>query len=177
MSKRFGLVFSVLALFVSTTVLAQTVPVVDRGLTLGEGKGEVGIDFMVGLDKGAAAKRFSTQSSNVSDRYDGVSFAYGLMNELDLGLALYALNYIDGPGAKFGGGYLYGKYAFAEFVGVELGVRFPGEKFGDNRATIVLGVPFKYVLSPGQFALHARPDLWVGLAKGDTPQLDVYFSL
>jgi hypothetical protein len=187
--SRFVSLFCALSLFVPAAASAQEAPaangltpVVDRGIVLPKGTGEVGLDLTVGLSKGVEAKRFFVESQNPAESYSGLSFKYGLIENLELGLATQ-LGYQD-PDFKWGGARIYGKYGFLPFLGAELGIRIPGEKFGDNRVAIDVGIPFKYAVLPGMLAIHARPNLVVGFADknsfaggGKAVQLSIVSSL
>ncbi|MBM4398049.1 MAG: hypothetical protein FJ087_20475 [Deltaproteobacteria bacterium] len=171
--SRFVSLFCVLSLFVAVAASAQEAPaangltpVVDRGIVLPKGTGEVGLDLNVGLTKGVEAKRFFVESQNPAERYSGLSFKYGLIDNLELGLATQ-LGYQD-PDFKWGGAKIYGKYGFLPFLGAELGILLPGEKFGDYRLSLDVGIPFKYAILPGMLAIHARPDLVIGFADKNT---------
>jgi hypothetical protein len=146
-----------------------TVAVVDRGLVMAPGTGEAGLDLSFGMDKSAMFKRIHIAGSNLAARYvEGLYFKYGIIENLEAGLALNALNYTKVGGksdTKFGGGTLYGRYAIMPMLGVDLGIYFPGEKFGDNRVALQLGIPFQYVVMPGQLKVHAALDVWFNLAK------------
>ena len=152
---------------------------VDRGLVVSKGTGEVGLDLSVGLDKGAMGKRFQVASEYEGERYPGISFKYGVIDNLEVGLATvlgfgsdYAAKFpwfgAFSSGFNWGGAKIYGKYAFLPFLGAELGILLPGEKFGDNRLSLDIGIPFKYTIMPGLLSAHVRPDLILGFAKKDT---------
>lgn len=174
MSRKFTLILSALFVLVAATAFAQDpapaanglTPVVDRGIVLPKGSGEVGLDINIGLSKGVVGKRIFVESANPHERYEGLSFKYGLIDNLELGLATQ-LGYQD-PDFKWAGAYIYGKYAFLPFLGAELGIRIPGEKFGDNRVGLTIGIPFQYTVLPGMLQVHLRPDLLVDFKKKET---------
>ena len=61
---------------------------------------------------------------------------------------------------------IYGRYAFLPQFGMELALSVPvDQNQGNNRPTFRLGLPFKWILSPGLLSVHAQPDLMVGFAK------------
>lgn len=61
---------------------------------------------------------------------------------------------------------IYARYAFLPQLGLELALIVPIEQNGgNNRPAFRLGVPFKWILSPGLLSLHAQPDLIVGFAQ------------
>jgi hypothetical protein len=64
---------------------------------------------------------------------------------------------------------IYARYAFLPQLGLELALIVPIEQNGgNNRPSFRLGVPFKWILSPGLLSVHAQPDLIVGFAKTGT---------
>ena len=175
----------------------QVVPMTERPLVLPEGTGEFAVDLLLGLNKGAAGKTFGLATGLASDRYPGVSLAYGVSKRIELGAA-FALVYSKDPqysvgrrlpgwppfiGSGTGGTtlvgpvYIWGKLAVAPPLALEVGLVLPGEQFMNNRAAIRLGVPFKWVFSPGLFSVHVRPDLLLGFAKkGYAANKDVQVS-
>ena len=161
---------------------AQSVPVVDRPLVTPEATGEVGLQFSLGLDQGSAGKRVGFRNEWAGDRYSGISFKYGAMKSLEVGAAVQlgwrdasqpasTPNVTDflvtGDGFKFHGAYVWVKYEFAPFIAGEFGLRVPGEQFNSNRVLLEIGLPFRWIFSPGLFAAHVRPDLILGFAKQD----------
>lgn len=174
-----------LSVFIGLAANAQTVPVVDRPLVIEEGQGEVSLSLSLGLDEDVngvslAGKRFAIRNEWMGDRYGGLAFAYGVAKDVEVGIALQmgwrhqdlpaSLPRVDefrstGDGFKFYGGYIWIKYAFAQFLAGEFGVRFPGEQFNYHRVKFEMGLPFKWVFSPGLLAFHVRPDLFIGIAK------------
>ena len=186
MVKKLSWLVGMMLVVFSATAMAQTVPLADRPLVLEVNKGEVGLDISVGLDKSLMAKRFALKNEYFGDRYSGLSFGYGVIENLEVGLALNLgwkdKKYVGQDGFKFGGAYVYGKYGFHPMVGAELGIRIPGEKFGDNRVGVTVGVPFQYIAMPGVLKIHARPDLLVDFKKkatlggGKAVQLAIVFD-
>jgi hypothetical protein len=209
MSKKlFGLF---VLLMISTTVFAQeaaptpppaeptvaaapaeggTIPLVDRALVLAPGKMAAGFDFTIGLNKDPAIKDMFMKSANLADHYDGLTFSYGVMENLEAGIGINALSYAkdrknvegDDKAMAFGGFALYGKYAIMPMLAAELQVFAPGwssqsktldnpfnnpyvDKFGDQLVGVDIGIPFQYVAMPGMLLIHARPDFNISFAK------------
>jgi hypothetical protein len=209
MSKKlFGLF---VLLMISTTVFAQeaaptpppaeptvaaapaeggTIPLVDRALVLAPGKMAAGFDFTIGLNKDRAMKDMFMKSANLADHYDGLTFSYGVMENLEAGIGINALSYAkdrknvagDDKAMAFGGFALYGKYAIMPMLAAELQVFAPGwssqsktldnpfnnpyvDKFGDQLVGVDIGIPFQYVAMPGMLLIHARPDFNISFAK------------
>lgn len=163
--KKFQMFLGALALVVSTSAFAQTVPMADRGVTLNKGQGEVGLDFTIGLDKSLVGKNMGIYSGFVSDHYSGLSFGYGVIDNLEVGLAIDAMKKTP-AGTDFGGATIYGKYAFIpNMLGAELGIVLPGKNFGDNRLGLDIGVPFQYIAIPGMLKVYVRPDFIIDFSK------------
>jgi hypothetical protein len=163
--KKFQLFLGALALVVSTSAFAQTVPMADRGITLNKGQGEVGLDFTIGLDKGGAGDKYGIYTGFVADHYSGLSFGYGVIDNLEVGLALDAMRHVPGS-TDFGGATIYGKYAFIpNMLGAELGIVLPGKNFADNRLGLDIGVPFQYIAIPGMLKVYVRPDFIIDFSK------------
>jgi len=102
------------------------------------------------------------------DRYPGISFGYGVIDNLQLGFSAPVYAYTKGGQANAGFN-IFGTYQFIDFLAGELQIQLPSfRNFGDYRAQFVIGFPFKYAISKGFFALHARPDFIIWLPKKDT---------
>lgn len=184
-----------LALLAAGTAAAQqtsfddTVPLVDRPLTLKKGHAEFGMDLMVDLTKGEAGDHVVLGSGYLSDRYDGLSIAYGVSDQFEIGVALEMLWWEKGKGLDIlGGVYVFAKWAFVPFLGVEVGLQLPSkssymERLVVFRGSILLSAPFKYTIVPGILSIHARPDIWIGFAKTgyhgftESPQVTVFGDL
>jgi hypothetical protein len=184
------LVAAAIVLVPAGRVSGQTVPVVDRPLVVEEGSGEVSFTLSVGLDESAggvelAGRRVQLRDEWIGDRHGGLAFAYGVARNVEVGAAVQmgwrspdyaasALPRVDefrttGDGFKFLGAYVWTGWAFMPFLGLEFGIRVPGEQFNYHRIKFEAGLPFKWVFSPGLLALHVRPDLFVGIAKAEHP--------
>jgi len=163
--KKFQMFLGVLTLMITTSAFAQTVPMADRGVTLNKGQGEVGLDFTLGLSKSMVAKTYGIYTGFVADHYSGLSFGYGVIDNLEVGLAIDAMRHVPNS-TDFGGATIYGKYAFIpNMLGAELGIVLPGKNFGDNRLGLDIGVPFQYIAIPGMLKLYVRPDFIIDFSK------------
>jgi hypothetical protein len=61
---------------------------------------------------------------------------------------------------------IYARYAIVPQFGLELALIIPIEELqGGNRPAFRLGMPFRWILSPGLLSIHVQPDLLVGFAK------------
>ena len=150
-----------------TAMAKEVTPMVARSLVTQKGHGEIGFDFYLGMDKGNMAKEFGMRNAAVWDRYQGLSFAYGIANNFELGLALDGFEHVTGS-TKFGQIYLWGKYGIIKALAVELGILVPSTRpftqIGDKRVAVQLGVPFKICLVKKLLALHSRLDFIFGFA-------------
>lgn len=163
--KKFQMFLGVLTLMITTSAFAQTVPMADRGITLNKGQGEVGLDFTLGLSTNMVAKTYGIYTGFVADHYSGLSFGYGVIDNLEVGLAIDAMRHVPNS-TEFGGATIYGKYAFIpNMLGAELGIVLPGKNFSDRRLAIDIGVPFQYVTIPGMLKLYVRPDFILDFSK------------
>lgn len=172
MKRMISLVAVVVMMLMSLTALAkETTPMVARPLVTPKGHGEVGFDLYLGLNKGAMGKTIGLRNATLWDRYNGLSFAYGLANNFELGLAVDAFEHSPGNN-DFGQIYLWGKYAFIKQLGIELGIKIPSmsgfSSFGDKLVSVQLSIPFKICLVKKFLALHSRPDFIFGFAKKST---------
>ena len=172
MKRMMSLVAVVAMMLMSLTAMAkETTPMVARPLVTPKGHGEIGFDLYIGLNKGAMAKNIGLRNASMWDRYQGLSFAYGLANNFELGLAVDAFEHNPGNN-DFGQIYLWGKYAFLKQLGVELGVKIPSmlgfTAFSDKLVSVQLSVPFKMCLVKNFLALHSRMDFVFGFAKKST---------
>ena len=166
-----------LALLATGTAVAQqttfdeTIPLVDRPLSLKKGHAEFGMDLMVDLTRGQAGEHVVLGSGYLSDRYDGLSIAYGVSDQFEIGLGLEMLWWEKGKGLDIlGGVYVFVKWAFVDFLGIEVGLHLPSkssymERLVVFRGSILLSAPLKYTIVPDILAIHARPDIWIGFAK------------
>jgi hypothetical protein len=156
-----------------------TVALVDRSIVLPKGTGEVGLDLWINLSKGMAGKAIWLSGNTPFDRYPGITFGYGVIDNLQLGFSAPVYAYTKGGQANAGFN-IFGTYQFLDFLAGELQIQLPSfRNFGDNRAQFVIGFPFKYAISKGFFALHARPDFIIWLPKKDTVGLgkSLWFSI
>jgi len=163
----------------------QTVPMVDRPLSMKKGHTEFGIDLTVDLGVDTLGKQVSLGSGYIVDRCDGVSISYGVSDRFEIGAAAEMLWWQKGKGLSILGGiYLFAKWAFMPWLGVEIGLQVPSkvpmERLVIRRGSITIGIPFKYAVVPGILAVHARPDVFIGFAKTgyygliDSPQITVF---
>ena len=171
------------------------VPFTSRPLVHPKGQGEASVDLMVGLDKGEPGEVFGVGSGLVWDRYSGLHVSGSPLENFEVGVALQFLytmhdsddraltapgrfSYVGGWPQTLGSGsshlgpfYFYGKYGFLKQLALEVGIVVPTDQMqGLNRPAIRIGVPFKYELSPGLLAIHARGDAVIGFAKPGTPE-------
>lgn len=108
MRGRISLMACVMVLAFARTALADsTVPLAARGITVQQGQGKSGLDFSLDLSKGAVAKEVWLGTQYMHDLHNGLSFRYGILEELQLGAALSAMYWNNATGAEFGGGDLY----------------------------------------------------------------------
>ncbi len=154
-----------------------------RPLVLTPGLLEVGLDLDFGLNKDRAFK----------DILVGVGFAWGVVENLEIGADVVALNYgADAQGANFGSVDLYARYAFLDSLGAELRLYLPGDaglgpvgpragyidSFGDQLLGLSLGLPFQYIALKDTLKLHAGLAFDIGFVSddyitsgGDSPQM------
>lgn len=166
---------------VSSASAAEGYPVAkaQRPLVLNAGMFEAGLDLTAGLNKDRAFKDFGVAAG----------LAYGLLDDLELGLLIEALDYSqDVYDAKFGGASIYARYRFIEMLGVELEVYVPGDRtyidsFGDQLLGLALSLPFEYIAIQNMLKLHASLGLDVGFVSdtyatsgGDSPQMALQLS-
>ncbi|MBM4394513.1 MAG: hypothetical protein FJ087_02345 [Deltaproteobacteria bacterium] len=181
---------SIVLAFSATAAADGFVPWVDRPITPPKGTAEITLDFLVGLDEGAAGKVLGPAAGLAWDRYSGLAVRAGVFNGFELGFAGQFLWAEAGGGRQLAGYpysfqfttgdshlvplYMYGKYEIIEVLGVELGFLLsPEQQLGNNRPALRLGLPFKWVFSPGMLAVHVRPDVVVGFADMDNPDVVV----
>jgi len=165
----------------ASPLAAESYPVAlaQRPLVLNAGMFQAGADVDVGLNKDRALK----------DMGVGLSFGYGLTDDLELGLDLGALSYgKDAQGAKLGGASLYGRYRFVEMLAAQLDVYFPGDhgyldSFGDQLVGVTLGLPFQYIAVQNMLKIHAGLGFDVGFVKdtyatsgGESPQMKLLLA-
>ena len=156
------------------------IPYVDRGLTIRSNKVHVGLDLTVGLHEGFAGEQVLIDTAYFADRYGGLSLGYGfgaadIRNSIsgaqfegaEICLCLQALYWDESSGTDFGGLYLYGKIAFVEYLGLEMGFKLFGYDVSTNRVRLNLGIPFEYVIIEGQLKIFARPDFYFWFLKDD----------
>lgn len=148
--------------------------VADRPLAFNERMLEAGLDYGIGLNKSRA----------FDDMLVSLTFGWGIIDQLELGVAIDALSYgKDAQGAKFGGVDLYARYAFIDMLAAELRLYTPGDRtflddFGDQRLGVQLGLPFQWIAVAQMLKLHAELALDIGFVAdgyptsgGQTPQL------
>lgn len=164
--------------FAGTAAADSTVPLAARGITIEQGQGEIGFDFSLGLSKGVVAKEVWLGTQYMHDRHNGLSFRYGILEQLQLGAALSAMYWSSATGAEFGGGTytageIYATWAFLPFLGVELGVLIPGKDLGNNRVGMRLSIPFRYELVANMLSVFAREDMVFKFINGG-PCIDTF---
>jgi hypothetical protein len=162
-------------MFATQAMAAEAYPEAkaQRPLTLDASMGEAGLDFGLGLNKDRAAK----------DMTLGLKFGYGIMDKLEIGVVVDAMNYgQDAHDAKFGGFSIYGRYAFLDMLAAELKIYAPGfgdyiDEFGDQLVGVELGVPFQYIIIENLLRINAGLALDMGFASEDiafqSPQMSV----
>lgn len=196
MVKKLSWLMGALMVLGAASAMAQTVPLVDRAITLPVNTGAVGLDLSLGLDKSAAGKRFAVANEYFGDRYSGLTFAYSIIDHLELGLGLQ-MGWMDkdkyaNDGFHLYGVDVYGKFSFFRLTdvpggrniletGVELQINMAGQNISDNRVGVTLGIPIQWHPIPGMLMVHVRPDLVMGFAKkelwGDKmPQIGIVFD-
>ncbi|NOZ02446.1 MAG: hypothetical protein GXP54_11220 [Deltaproteobacteria bacterium] len=198
MEKLKQLMAGALVLLFSTAVFAETVPRARRGITLDQGVTEIGLEFTMGLNAGGAADAWSI-GQGIPDgfialdrdarpgaypgisltgyehkRHTGFTTAYGITDDVEIGLALNAINFErvrDTKGhvtnnAEIGGGEVYVTYGFLPFMGVELGILVPGEDLADRRIGMRLGIPINLPLVEDVLSISLREDMEFYFVKG-----------
>jgi hypothetical protein len=150
----------------------------ERPLVLNRHMGEVGLDFTLGLNAGRAAK----------DMALGLGFRFAVIDNFEIGLGVDALKYsADVYDAKFGGFDVFARYAFLQYLGVELHIFAPGDRFaprgsyidsfGDQLVGIEVGVPFQYIIVHDMLKVHAGLAFDLGFMTegraGQTPQFSI----
>jgi hypothetical protein len=61
---------------------------------------------------------------------------------------------------------VYFRYAFIPQLALDFALIVPTEpRDGMNRPSFRLGLPFKWILSPGLLSIHVEPDILIGFAK------------
>jgi len=151
--------------FAEEDASSYPVPMANRPLTLDKGMGEVGLDVMLGLNSGRAAKDIGL----------GLSFGYGLTDTFELGVDVLALNYgKDAQGLKFGGAAVYMTWDFLGFLGLYADIHFPGytvggntyvDSFGDQLVGVTVGLPATYTIINDTLKIHGGLLIDVGFAK------------
>lgn len=145
---------------------------VSRPLTLSDKMGQVGLEFMLGLNSGRAAKDLGL----------GLNFGYGVISKLEIGADILALSYgKDAQGAKFGGAAIYAKYEVLKWMALYFDVHFPSScfkyvsDFGDQLLGIKFAVQMKYVIIKDLLDVHGSVGVDVGFASaaaaGQMPQV------
>lgn len=170
------------------TTFDQTVPMVDRPITLKKGHAEFGLDLVVDLTRGSAGDHVALASGYISDRYDGVSISYGVSDRFEIGASLEMLWWERGEGLTIlGGVYVFAKWAFIDNLGIEIGLQLPSrtphmDRLVVHRGSVLFSAPFRYPVIPGILAIHARPDIWLGFAKTgyrgveSSPQVTIFMD-
>lgn len=206
---KIGLAVTIIPLLgFGSLALADTVPKASRGITVDQGQTEIGLEFTLGLNRGQAADAWSIgqgepdgftardRSINpgnyppipltgyVHKRHAGFTTAYGILDELEIGLALNAVNFErhrNGQGnlttsAEIGGGEVYVTWGFLPMLGVELGILFPGGDLENKRIGMRLGIPIQMPLVEDILSVSLREDMEIYFVKGG-PTIQTFTDL
>ena len=165
-------------LLLASPIAAEPYPatMAQRPLVLNQGMFQAGADVDLGMNKDRALKDLGV----------GLSIAYGVTKDLELGLDVGALSYgKDAQGAKLGGATIYGRYRFIEMLAAQLDIYFPGDhgyldSFGDQLIGVTLGLPFQYIAVENMLKIHAMLGFDAAFVKdtyatsgGESPQMNV----
>lgn len=182
MKGRVAILAGILVLTLAAGAAANpAVPMAGRGITVGQAQGEIGFDFALGLSKGLVAKEIWLGTQYLHDRHNGLSFRYGILDNLQLGAALSAMYWNNATGTEFGdgayaAGEIYATWAFLDFLGVELGILIPGKNLSNNRVGVRLSIPFQYPLVENMLSVFVREDIVFKFINGG-PCIDTFTDL
>jgi len=197
MTRTIPILTMFLFLASSAAVRADAVPKASRGFTLDQWEWDLGFDFTLGLNKGQVAEAYSighgehggfyalARSRNPAgypaiplfgyehDRHAGFTIAYGVLDSLEVGVAINAINYSrlhDEYGTSTlvdtGGVDLYVTYGFLPFIGVELGLLVPGADFDNKRVGMRIGVPIEANIVEDILTIFLREDIEFFFVEG-----------
>ena len=164
-------------LIVSQAVIAQeAIPRAQRPLAIKGGEGLFTLDLSFDLSARHEGKRIEIGSFWPSQRHSGLTLALGVGKGWEIGGAVALVWHQSSAtavnratGTTFGGFYVYGLWAFAEFLGIEVGMNVPSKVGWDRlrikRLSFVFSIPARIVLKKDVLALKLRSDLVLGLAR------------
>lgn len=166
MRNYLAFIAAVLSLTGNLDALGRPLVASDRFVTLQEGEAEVGLDLSVGLSKGRRGEEFAIASGYRPDRHEGLSFAYGVLDELEIGASFAISKWDEAKGGRFGGSELYATFGFLPFLGVEGAFLVQGRDFLDP--SLRLGIPFRFPVLESLLAVFWRFDFMVRFGSEET---------
>lgn len=160
---------AVVMLVSSGRVLARPLVAADRFVTLQHGEVEVALDAALGLSSGATGREMALDTGYRHDRHGGLSVAVGVLDSIEVGTSVSVIKWSQDAGSEFGGIELYGAFGFLPFLGLEAGVLVSGFSQGRDDVTLHpalrLGVPFRFTVVEGVFAVFSRTDFLLGFRR------------
>jgi len=169
--KTLQMLFVGAFLIIGASSFARPLPAAGRFVTLQQGEIEVAADLTLDLSKGRAGDGLSVDTGYYHDRHGGISFAYGILDEVEFGAAISAAKWDRILGSEFGGLDLYGTWGFLPILGLEVAMRVQGGSRAQDIALVPgvrIGIPFRFALIEEVLAVFSRTDFTLAFRPGET---------